>query len=983
MNLSYYATQDLNPEYVERLRVAVRVAFPVKGCKLVPVSNPAKAQLILDPSFDSDTELLAMFLHFASLVPWPGRDSETLYFDIETHNAEKIWDMSPREFFRMGQYAWGIEGEAHVTYDYDEMIETIRSAYGLVAHNGHPFDFTWALGDEALEWAREGRLFDTMVYGNLAYPAPFMFKDRNGREHFMEMAGQNKVVPHTMKWLGLDNLCYQLGTGGKVGSLRELAIKYNPPKTPVADLDYGLIDPSDEEFVDYGKGDITALQGVTHGLLMQRPISDYDWREQLCAAINAQISRNGFCVDVPMAQERVRVLEDRKTEIMAWLVKEFDFPTEGKAPWSSKVGKAAILEALASFGVVPNKDEGWPFGKTGPSLGGKVLLEFCKDTDAEDLAQALATLMGQRPLAAQALQYTHSDGKVHPSIVGFQLSGRLSVTEPSLATWTARGDGSEEKAYFVADPECLLLECDLSNADARVVAALSGDREFAKRFEGGIDAHELTGRFMFGDALYDSDPKAFRFKSKACIAEGELVLTSMGLVPIEKVTDSMRLWDGVDWVTHGGVLYQGEREVIEYDGLRATEDHVVFAWDKGERVEIPFGVAANRSLPLVQTEIGGSAVRTSEDHISYLLGVYTKTPLRVGKVRRLRAKRVGSFGESATKFDKRLSNVHQQRKVALPVLVTSTADRRKATLREPQETRLRHLRRSGYPVRLRKRPRSCAVYLRKLFTSRPRVDHRSNRPQRALRTRQSQNGFYARTAVEQTLYCFERVRPTVLALRKKCRGSFAVQGFDPRRNYRACSKVSRGKMQGLEKHSATARIYDIFSAGPRSRFTVSGRLVHNCSHAFNYGAGSKKLAGTARVELEHAEKFVDFMRTSYPKLIAWQERVRREGEKGYVVNAWGRRMPVDEGRAYTVSPALHGQSGTREILFDGLIALPDEILRMIKVTVHDAVVLSVPRERVGEVQQQVIACLSTTLNGIEFPLSVGKPALNWFEAGHE
>lgn len=983
MNLSYYAAQELNPEYVERLRVAVRAAFPVKGCKLVPTTDASKAQLILDPEFDSDADLTAMFNHYASLVPWPGRDAETLYFDIETHNAEKLWDMPPREFFRMGQYAWGIEGEIHITYDYDEMIAVIRSAYGLVAHNGHPFDFTWALWDEALEWAREGRLFDTMAYGNLAYPAPFKFKDRNGREHFMEMAGQNKVVPHTMKWLGLDNLCYQLGTGGKVGSLRELAIKYNPPKTPVKELDYGLIALDDPEFVEYGKGDITALQGVTRGLLMQRPIQEYDWREQLCTAINAQISRNGFCVDVKAAQERVRLLEDRKATIMAWLVEHFDFPTEGKSPWSSKVGKAAILDALASFGIVPDKDSGWPFGVTGPSLGGKVLLEFCAGTDAEELSKALASLMGQRPLAAQALQYVRADGKVHPSIVGFQKSGRLSCTLPSLSTWSARGERADEKSYFIADPGCVLLEGDLSNADARAVAAMSGDMEFAKRFDDGIDAHELTGRFMFGDILYDSDPKGFRFKAKGCVAEGELTLTNEGLVPIEKVTNSMLLWDGVDWVAHEGIIDQGERKVIDYDGLRATEDHIVFAWKEGELVEIPFGVAALGRLPLVQTGIAGAAIRTSENRFRNFERHDLESPLRTCGVRRLRTKRVGHTRKPSPRSHQRLSNVHQQRKVALPVLVTSAVDRRKATLRKPQETRLRHLRGPGHPVRLRKRPRSCPIHLREIFTSRSRVDHRSNRPQRALRTWQPQNDFDAGTAEKQTPYCFKRIRPAVLALREKCRDPFTVRRFNAGRDYRTRWEIGSGEMQRVAEYSETVRVYDILSAGPRSRFTVSGKLVHNCSHAFNYGAGSKKLATTAKVELEHAEKFVDFMHTSYPKLISWQEQVRREGERGYVVNYWGRKMSVDEGRAYSVAPALHGQSSTREILFDGLIALPNEILRMVKATVHDAIIFSIPLGREDEVRDRVVSVFDKEWNGVKFFMSYGPYAPDWEQAGHE
>jgi DNA polymerase len=62
----------------------------------------------------------------------------------------------------------------------------------------------------------------------------------------------------------------------------------------------------------------------------------------------------------------------------------------------------------------------------------------------------------------------------------------------------------------------------------------------------------------------------------ACIAEDSLVLTDAGLVPIQDVTTEMKLWDGEAWVSHDGVVYRGERDVITYHGLTATPDHMVF-----------------------------------------------------------------------------------------------------------------------------------------------------------------------------------------------------------------------------------------------------------------------------------------------------------------------------------------------------------------------------------------------------------------------
>ena len=41
------------------------------------------------------------------------------------------------------------------------------------------------------------------------------------------------------------------------------------------------------------------------------------------------------------------------------------------------------------------------------------------------------------------------------------------------------------------------------------------------------------------------------------------------------------VWDGVEFVSHGGVVFSGYAEVIEWDGVRGTEDHVVFT-DAGE-----------------------------------------------------------------------------------------------------------------------------------------------------------------------------------------------------------------------------------------------------------------------------------------------------------------------------------------------------------------------------------------------------------------
>lgn len=439
-----------------------------------------------------------------------------LFLDIETHNEGKQWDMPLSEFFRLGQYAWGWDGNIHVTTDLDEVLSAINQADLVIAHNGHAFDFSVLLGNDALSMTKDGHLFDTFVHANLTMPAPAMFTDRAGRKVVTVNNDGKSQIGGVRKWLSLDNLAFQFGVEGKMGDLKELAKKYNPPKTKTENLDFGLIPVDDPEFLGYARQDIVALREITRALLTVKDIEEYDLREQLSVAINAQLTRNGFRVDVAKAQSRVQELARTKSELLERLNRDYGFPTEGSMPWRTTAGKEAIFKILADAGVTPQSRPDWPKTATGSlSLGGDVLKVLTAGTEAEDLGEALAELQGQRPLAQQALDYVHSDGRVHHDIAALQRSGRSSTTKPSLTTWSDKGPKAIEKDYFIASEGHVLQEFDLSNADQRIIAAISGDKEYAKRFEPGVDGHEINARIMFGDDVYESDPEKYRTLAKA------------------------------------------------------------------------------------------------------------------------------------------------------------------------------------------------------------------------------------------------------------------------------------------------------------------------------------------------------------------------------------------------------------------------------------------------------------------------------------
>lgn len=443
----------------------------------------------------------------------------TLYFDIESYSIGREIELGPRTFVRLFQYAWD-DGPVQMTTDYDEMLEIVRAADYVVGHSIISFDLTALFGYDSIEplyMAMNRKVIDTFYLANLLTPAPTRFTKRNGQR----VVESSDPVGHTKAWLGLDNLCFQFGLEGKLGSLQELAKKYNPPKTKVADLEYGLIPLDDPDFLAYAEQDVIAGRSLYCYLVEQIKRQGYDgqyiWREmELMSATVGQMHRNGILIDQGYANKRIQEQEKQKEATLAWLVENYDFPTSGKAPWSSGPGKEATLRALADYGFTPENTPEWEMTPTGaPKLGGKDLLKFAEGTEAEEFVRALGALKGLRAIAQTVTDNLKPDGRVHPDITSLQRSGRWSFTDPGVTIFGERNERLKaDKALFVAAPGNVMAGFDYSAADARAMASLSGDTEYAKRFETdeqGNDLyspHNLTGEAVFGaDSYYGGGPR--------------------------------------------------------------------------------------------------------------------------------------------------------------------------------------------------------------------------------------------------------------------------------------------------------------------------------------------------------------------------------------------------------------------------------------------------------------------------------------------
>lgn len=130
-------------------------------------------------------------------------------------------------------------------------------------------------------------------------------------------------------------------------------------------------------------------------------------------------------------------------------------------------------------------------------------------------------------------------------------------------------------------------------------------------------------------------------------------------------------------------------------------------------------------------------------------------------------------------------------------------------------------------------------------------------------------------------------------------------------------------------------------------------------HGWNYGRGITGICETYDLPRELVKTFDTSMRERFPRLVEWQDEVRAQAASGDLLdNGWGRRMRADPLRAHTQGPALKGQGCARDIMMEGLLRLPPEVLPYLRAQVHDEIVLSVPAADAADIQRVVINALS-------------------------
>lgn len=394
------------------------------------------------------------------------------------------------------------------------------------------------------------------------------------------------------------------------------------------------------------------------------------------------------------------------------------------------------------------------------------------------------------------------------------------------------------RTAFVPKQGTRFIVADFSAIEARVLAWLSGETWRLDVFQSHGKIYEASASAMFKvplDEIGKGSP--LRQKGKvaelACIAEGELVLTDLGLVPIERITKEHKLWDGNEWVTHEGVIYKGKREVIEYEGLRATRDHLV--WTEGKQRLIQFGEAASSSAHLLQTGNGRKPIRMGENNKSGKEMEQTLEPLLcINPVCKLQKYSMDRFRELKNRKIKGLSKLFST-KASTPLVIQEIICSEES-MPEPTESSLSQIwcKRDRVQIRIGIRRRSldsikCAECEKRNGTG-------SYQQQWSLRNRKYKVRRKMDKSRESSAYCYKPMGTKLLAICKGCRNEKAKFRNEQRSDYKRRNECGCLEKKELAVNRSKTRVYDIRNAGRNHRFTVSGKLVHNCGYGGSIGA---------------------------------------------------------------------------------------------------------------------------------------------------
>jgi hypothetical protein len=342
-----------------------------------------------------------------------------------------------------------------------------------------------------------------------------------------------------------------------------------------------------------------------------------------------------------------------------------------------------------------------------------------------------------------------------------------------------------------------------------------GARPYRKSLSGHI---QQLGRVMRSHPGKD-------FALWLCMAKGSRVLTDKGLVPIEKVSKSHKIWDGTNFVTHGGAVCNGIQKVITYQGLTATPGHLVHT-AQGWRT---FGECAEKQIAITQTGVGGAAIRISENnqpgHFVAREEMGKKTA-RYMRVRFLRQS-INNFIKKFADWKNERMQIVQSARAGISNLVIRKGSSNEGAVQKSKRSQLQKLWGVWHRVSIRWSQIRDFMDNEKYWNTKKlqRFSFGSNKSVWSLRAGEYTLAYGKIKSTQQkrkSSYSKNAQISNGLSGNSICRQHLEAVNLvwnDRSRNYKEVSHAL---------NETEGEVWDILDAGPNNRFTCEGLLVHNC-----------------------------------------------------------------------------------------------------------------------------------------------------------
>lgn len=494
----------------------------------------------------------------------------------------------------------------------------------------------------------------------------------------------------------------------------------------------------------------------------------------------------------------------------------------------SGVDKERLLSAekfadeLRKLGVTPpmkiSKTTGQPAYAFASTDRGFIALEKHDDVRVRNLVKA-------RLLVKSTIGETRAGRFLEAGRDGMKLPVMLHYCGAHTFRWSGGNKmnlqnlvrGGELRRSLLAPPGHVIVVADSAQIEARMNAWLSDELALLEGFRQydagtGPDVYKIMASEIFGVPI-DKVTATQRFVGKVCLAEGSLIYSSRGWIPIETLTTEDKLWDGENWVCHKGLLANGTKETLNISGLYMTPDHLVLC--ETEWKEAQYLVRDENTLfrALATGAVSWSSLGLSKAHAaespdsSYSATVTSKnTPSITATSAYSKAHDVRNAQEQRAQQNA-IGNIPKL------CLTTSTV--------------------LGYSTELV--PLSPGVTTQRIAASNTMANAEFRSIQNGGQTEPRFSNMFKHLMGGITQLSKWIERTLTVTTNRGTSGSYP--------EHKTCS--TEEKSQTSKKKSA---VYDILSVGPNNRFlalTSEGPIVvHNCVLGLGYGMGTDRLKDT-------------------------------------------------------------------------------------------------------------------------------------------